>query len=638
PAGGLRVVVCRFCKTYLTNRSELISSRFQGSSGRAMLFHRAWNLDYSEAQHRDMMTGKHIVRDVMCRICHKKVGWMYEFAMEESQRYKEARVILEKALIDEEDGFPDPAGALETHEQPPPFFINRCLVSSSSTGADEGHSHVKSAELIYRIDRKSYLLDLVVEECLAWLSILLLTVCYLGSTGRAFLFRRVANTRQGSPVVRKLTTGNHMVRDVFCLCCGTKLGWLYEFTCEVAERYKEGKFILERRLVRETEVAHNQLAEREWRYCTRAIAGTDPTAKTSDLYSVTRGSGQSGSYVRRRCGNRRRDAHNEYSRRGSVSPGANSGDEYDVGFRDDALEADFARLLKRTRGFEIKVVRGDGSCMFRAVADQLYADQDMHGEVRRLCMDYMERNRDHFAPFVAENFSSYVARKRQPGAHGNHVELQAISEMFARPIEIYEYSENPRNVFYPTIRSLDVNVPIRLSYHGSSHYNSVVDPFAPTAGIGLGLPDLYPRGANNLRDAVKESEDRSVEQAILESQLALTDIERTEREINEQIARDSYMEYLSMLMDSRDVTESHIRDNVLNATKESQEAQGSAERPLSKSTLYEELLALEEYGPCPATAEEEDEALACALSLSKQQYLEELQYRYGSGSDEHNIN
>ncbi|VDM57619.1 unnamed protein product [Angiostrongylus costaricensis] len=89
-----------------------------------MLFHRAWNLDYSEAQHRDMMTGKHIVRDVKCRICHERVGWMYEFAMEESQRYKEARVILEKALVDEEDGFPDPAGALETHEQPPSYEFN----------------------------------------------------------------------------------------------------------------------------------------------------------------------------------------------------------------------------------------------------------------------------------------------------------------------------------------------------------------------------------------------------------------------------------------------------------------------------------------------------------------------------------
>ncbi|KAK5971628.1 OTU domain-containing protein [Trichostrongylus colubriformis] len=422
--GGLRVVVCRFCKTYLTNRSELISSRFQGSSGRAMLFHRAWNLDYSEAQHRDMMTGKHIVRDVMCRVCHKKVGWMYEFAMEESQRYKEARVILEKALIDEEDGFPDPAGALETHEQPPSY-----------------------------------------------------------------------------------------------------------------------------------------------------------------------------------------------------------------------LEADFARLLKRTRGFDIRVVRGDGSCMFRAVADQLYADQDMHGEVRRLCMDYMERNRDHFAPFVAENFSSYVARKRQPGQHGNHVELQAISEMFARPIEIYEYSENPRNVFYPTIRSLDVNVPIRLSYHGSSHYNSVVDPFAPTAGIGLGLPDFYPRGVNNLRDTIKESEDRSVEQAILESQLALTDIERTEKEINEQIARDSYMEYLRMLMDSSDsACGSNTKESGGDGAKGYTEVPGGMARLPSKSTLYEELLALEGFGPCPATAEEEEDALARALLLSEQQYLEELQYRYGSGSDGHSIN
>ncbi|VDM72352.1 unnamed protein product [Strongylus vulgaris] len=217
------------------------------------------------------------------------------------------------------------------------------------------------------------------------------------------------------------------------------------------------------------------------------------------------------------------------------------------------MDADFALLLKRTRGFEIRPVRGDGSCMFRAVADQLYADQEMHGEVRRLCMDYMvglmftafclrydylviqARNRDHFAPFVAEDFSSYIARKRRPGQHGNHVELQAISEMFARPIEIYEYSENPRNIFYPTINRLEVLVPIRLSYHGSSHYNSVVDPFAPAVGVGLGLPGYVATGPNNLRQAVKESSDRSVEQAIVQNQLQQTDVERTEREISEQV-------------------------------------------------------------------------------------------------------
>ena len=36
------------------------------------------------------------------------------------------------------------------------------------------------------------------------------------------------------------------------------------------------------------------------------------------------------------------------------------------------------------------------------------------------------------------------------------------------------------------------NEPIRLSYHCGVHYNSIVDPWRPTAGHGLGLPDLRP--------------------------------------------------------------------------------------------------------------------------------------------------
>jgi len=45
------------------------------------------------------------VRDVYCKKCEEKLGWMYEFAMEEQQRYKESRVILERALVKERDGF-----------------------------------------------------------------------------------------------------------------------------------------------------------------------------------------------------------------------------------------------------------------------------------------------------------------------------------------------------------------------------------------------------------------------------------------------------------------------------------------------------------------------------------------------------
>ena len=38
-------------------------------------------------------------------VCDTKLGWMYEFATEDNQRYKEGRIILERALIIESDGF-----------------------------------------------------------------------------------------------------------------------------------------------------------------------------------------------------------------------------------------------------------------------------------------------------------------------------------------------------------------------------------------------------------------------------------------------------------------------------------------------------------------------------------------------------
>lgn len=54
-----------------------------------------------------MLTGRHMVRDVSCKNCDAKLGWIYEFATEETQRYKEGRVILERALVMETDSFED---------------------------------------------------------------------------------------------------------------------------------------------------------------------------------------------------------------------------------------------------------------------------------------------------------------------------------------------------------------------------------------------------------------------------------------------------------------------------------------------------------------------------------------------------
>ena len=56
-------------------------------------------------------------------------------------------------------------------------------------------------------------------------------------------------------------------------------------------------------------------------------------------------------------------------------------------------------------------------------------------------MNYLqEGNADYYSQYVTENFEEYVSRKRTPAVHGNHLEIQALSEMFSRPIHIYCYS------------------------------------------------------------------------------------------------------------------------------------------------------------------------------------------------------
>jgi len=76
---------------------------------------------------------------------------------------------------------------------------------------------------------------------------------FWAGTGRAYLYDKVHNTRIGEPQERMLRTGLHCVRDLFCLNCASKLGWKYDWALEYNQKYKEGKFILERNLISKAE-------------------------------------------------------------------------------------------------------------------------------------------------------------------------------------------------------------------------------------------------------------------------------------------------------------------------------------------------------------------------------------------------
>ena len=55
------------------------------------------------------------------------------------------------------------------------------------------------------------------------------------------------------------------------------------------------------------------------------------------------------------------------------------------------------------------------------------------------------KNADYFSQYVTEDFNGYIKRKREIHCHGNHIEMQAMCEMYNRTIEVYQYSTGKNN-------------------------------------------------------------------------------------------------------------------------------------------------------------------------------------------------
>lgn len=221
------------------------------------------------------------------------------------------------------------------------------------------------------------------------------------------------------------------------------------------------------------------------------------------------------------------------------------------------MESRFAQRLYEVRGLRIQEVKGDGACMFRAVAAQVYGDEEKHLDVRLNCIEYIARNREHFSQFITEDFDAYLTRKRQPEVHGNHVELQAISEIYGRQIEIYEY-DTSKDFDFPYISSflivepvitfhpitVEANVvgehpPLMLSYHGNVHYNCVVDPYHP---VNTPInPIIFTNLNTNMherisyKNAVNASEVTHIEEQMLNDKLKMTDYEGTDNDLTQQV-------------------------------------------------------------------------------------------------------
>ena len=80
-------------------RSGLGGQNFRGQHGKAYLFENVVNVVQGEVVDRNMTTGRHLVRDISCKQCKDTVGWKYDKAFENSEKYKEGKYILEAELL-----------------------------------------------------------------------------------------------------------------------------------------------------------------------------------------------------------------------------------------------------------------------------------------------------------------------------------------------------------------------------------------------------------------------------------------------------------------------------------------------------------------------------------------------------------
>jgi len=98
---------CVHCRAHLASQVNLISKSFQGSQGRAYLFDSVVNIGSGPAEQRVLLTGLHHVADIFCQRCKTTLGWKYEHAYENSQKYKEGKFIIELVHMFKDNGWKD---------------------------------------------------------------------------------------------------------------------------------------------------------------------------------------------------------------------------------------------------------------------------------------------------------------------------------------------------------------------------------------------------------------------------------------------------------------------------------------------------------------------------------------------------
>jgi hypothetical protein len=145
-----------------------------------------------------------------------------------------------------------------------------------------------------------------------------------------------------------------------------------------------------------------------------------------------------------------------------------------------------------------------GNCLFNALSDQLYGDQDMHEVLRATTIEHMRDNADFYRQYMAVNnvrrnpkrktaaaasaridttyyteeqlqrqFEDHVEKMGQPGEWADNMEVSAFASALNVHVRLwqadYTYLFSPRTYYVPSdeVAAEDSRQTLHIAYHVS---------------------------------------------------------------------------------------------------------------------------------------------------------------------------
>uniref|UniRef100_M4B3T6 ubiquitinyl hydrolase 1 n=1 Tax=Hyaloperonospora arabidopsidis (strain Emoy2) TaxID=559515 RepID=M4B3T6_HYAAE len=277
--------------------------------------------------------------------------------------------------------------------------------------------------------------------------------------------------------------------------------------------------------------------------------------------------------------------------------------------------------LQRTLGLRIYDIEGDGNCLFRSVSHQIYGEDCHHALVRAACMDYMESEKEYFEPYVVGDmaaFMRYLHHKRCDGVWGDDPELQALCELYDRPAEVFAYDPL---LGFRKLRCLHENSslcrsrpPIRLSYYGGGHYDSLTG-LNHQANLICEVPGQWEQRHIGYSHRIN-SRDTRADAIGMELQVhAQSDRERTEVEQLEHILMLSRNEFDAMDTSLEETLKLSLSEHGGEASPVQAQAHRESEE-FKEATRESEVAAIQAELLAKAKAESEEEQVKAAIQAS----------------------